>query len=225
MKAIGERMKNNYETRSKCYLTRRIPVILRLDGKAFHTFTKGFETFDEKLSNSMIYAAEELAKEIQGCKLVYIQSDEASFLITDFDRLTTEAWFDYNIQKMASVSSSIFTLSFNKKIQSTRNAYFDSRVFNIPKEEVVNYFVWRQKDWTRNSVSMYTRSFFSHNECKNKSISDMHDMLYSIGKNWSNLSYKWKNGTLIDFTTNEVLHVSDFNKHKDIFDKILIHEK
>mgnify|MGYP000347196508 FL=1 len=112
MNSIGERMKNNYESRSQSYLLRRTPIILRLDGKAFHTLAKQvpFEKpFDPNLLDSLEYATIELSKEIQGAKFAYIQSDEVSILITDFDRLETEAWFNYSVQKLTSVASSIFS--------------------------------------------------------------------------------------------------------------------
>lgn len=202
MKSIGDRMKHNYENRSRYYLNRRTPVILRIDGKCFHKYTKYFDKpFDETLSRSMVSAMKKLCKEIQGAKLAYQQSDEVSILITDFDTLSTEAWFDYNLQKISSVAASIFTGSFNFsiKIQSKliieEAAFFDCRVFNIPKEEVVNYFVWRQLDWERNSLQMLARSHFSHKECENKNSAQLHEMLHTVGKNWAKLDPKWKNGT------------------------------
>jgi tRNA(His) 5'-end guanylyltransferase len=93
--SLGDRMKDNYEDRYRIYLTRRTPVIIRLDGKAFHTLTsKCQRPFDQHFINSMLYASEETAKEMQGFKLAYVQSDEVSFLLTDYDNLDTEAWFD-----------------------------------------------------------------------------------------------------------------------------------
>ena len=198
---LGDRMKNNYENRYRFKLTRRIPVIMRLDGKAFHTLTKNCEKpFDLHFNNSMWWAAFGVIEEIQGAKCVYIQSDEISILITDFDKLTTDAWFDYNIQKMTSVAASIASIAFNEQffyLEDGYKALFDCRVFNIPKEEVVNYFVWRQKDWVRNSVQMLARSYYSHKELHKKKQSDMHEMLYKKGVNWADLESKWKNGVFI----------------------------
>jgi len=208
--SLGDRMKENYENRSRIYLTRRTPVIIRADGRAFHTLTHYCEKpFDESLSQRMIETTIGLCEEIQGAKCAYVQSDEISILITDYDRLNSGAWFDYNIQKMASVSASIATSAFGNamrkiagdwndwKAQAAKRATFDSRVFNIPKEEVTNYFVWRQQDWTRNSLEMLARAHYSHKQLDKKNSAAMHEMLHEKGVNWADLPDKWKNGSLI----------------------------
>ena len=113
--SLGDRMKENYENRSKTYLTRRTPVIIRLDGKAFHSFTRGMKKpYDEIFHNTMNATMKYLCENIQGCKLGYTQSDEITLLLTDYDTLTTSAWFDYNVQKICSVSASMATMAFNK---------------------------------------------------------------------------------------------------------------
>lgn len=202
--SIGNRMKENYENRSRYYLTRRIPVIMRLDGRAFHTLTRKMEKpFDDTFSDTMNKTAVYLCSEIQGAKCAYVQSDEISILITDFDTLTTDAWFDYNIQKMTSISaglaSSIFSFHYN------HGSVFDSRVFNIPKEEVCNYFIWRQLDWIRNSVQMLAQANFSHKQLHKKNQPAMHEMLHEIGINWADLSNRWKNGTFVFKETEWIL--------------------
>ena len=112
---IGDRMKNNYENISRYYLTRRMPVIIRIDGKAFHTFTKGFKKpFDGIFVNTMQETMKYLCKNIQGCVLGYTQSDEISLVLTDYKEITTDAWFGNNLQKMCSVSASMTTMAFNK---------------------------------------------------------------------------------------------------------------
>ena len=194
--SLGDRMKNNYENRAKDFLVRRTPVIMRLDGKAFHTLTKGCEKpFDEELRTAMVRTTIRLCEEIQGAKCAYTQSDEITILITDFDKLNTEAWFNYNIQKMASVSAALAAVTFTKEFG--REALFDSRVFNIPKEEVVNNFIWRQKDWERNSLQMFCRAHFSHKELNKKNRADMHEMLHKKDLNWAHLLGRWKNGNFI----------------------------
>jgi len=195
---LGDRMKR-YEEVTKFRFTRRTPVILRVDGKAFHTWTKGLEKpFDGFLIASMADAAKDLMEHMQGCKLAYIQSDEASFLLTDWEELTTEPWLGNSLQKMVSVSSSIMTASFNKWWKDKSLAFFDARAFQLPKEEVANYFLWRAKDWHRNSIQMFARAFFSHKECHKKSLEDLHEMLHTKGKNWTtNLRAQERNGTFI----------------------------
>jgi len=177
---LGDRMKG-YENIERNYMTKRMPTLIRLDGKAFHTFTKGFQRpFDMVLMKSMWDTAQYLCKNVMGCKIAYTQSDEITLLLTDYDQLTTQAWFDKNIQKMVSVSSSMATMAFNNAfmdnvsewernqeditegiakqfstyLQKAYNAMFDSRVYNIPKEEVCNAFIWRQQDATRNAIQM-----------------------------------------------------------------------
>jgi len=112
--SLGDRIKHNYENRNRSYLLRRTPVIMRLDGKAFHTLTRNCnKPFDIEFSSAMIYAGHKLLKEIQGAECAYTQSDEISILITDYETLETEAWFDYNVQKMTSVAASVASLAFS----------------------------------------------------------------------------------------------------------------
>ena len=202
--SLGERMKT-YENVNRNFLTRKVPVIIRLDGRAFHTFTRKLKKpFDQGFIDAMVYAATNLAAEMQGFKLAYVHSDEASFLLTDFDSIETEPWFDYNINKMVSISAARMSVDFVNMMLTPDDSrmstppIFDSRAFNIPKEDVSNYFLWRQKDWCRNSLQMYARSFFSHKQLINKNKDDIHEMLHKIGKNWTtDLDDQLKNGTFI----------------------------
>jgi len=221
--SLGDRMKKNYENRARLYLTRRTPVIIRVDGKAFHTYTKRFDRpFDPRVEYAMDCAAQEILMNAQGCKLAYRQSDEISFLLTDWDKLDTSAWFDYNVQKLCSVAASMATMAFNGgmlsggKFKSGEtipiNAMFDARTFNIPREEITNYFLWRAKDWYRNSVTMYTQTFFSHTQLHGQSVANMHDMLHSIGKNWRHdLTMAQKNGRFWYRRTGTPVPVSEDN--------------
>lgn len=127
--SLGDRMKNNYENISRYYLTRRTPVIIRIDGKAFHTFTRGFKKpFDDILVKSMQETMKYLCENIQGCVLGYTQSDEISLVLTDYTELTTDAWFGNNLQKMCSVSASMATLAFNKAFNDNIVKYIDGRL-------------------------------------------------------------------------------------------------
>ena len=204
---IGDRMKNNYENITRYYLTRRMPVIIRVDGRSFHTFTKGFKKpFDDILVKTMQDTMKYLCENIQGCVLGYTQSDEISLVLTDYAELTTDAWFGNNLQKMCSISASMATLAFNKaftrniskqskrfyteyleekdasyietlEIAMNKGAMFDSRVFTIPKEEVCNALIWRQQDATRNSIQSVGQANFSQKELHSKSCNDIQDML------------------------------------------------
>lgn len=204
---LGDRMKNNYENISRYYLTRKMPIIIRIDGKSFHTFTKCFKKpFDDILVKTMQDTMKYLCENIQGCVLGYTQSDEISLVLVDYAELTTDAWFGNNLQKMCSVSASMATLAFNKaftrniskqskrfyteyleekdasyietlEIAMNKGAMFDSRVFTIPKEEVCNYMLWRQQDATRNSILSVGQANFSHKDLHGKSCNNIQDML------------------------------------------------
>ena len=199
--SLGDRMKENYENRYRVKLTRRTPVILRLDGKAFHTLCKQMEKpFDKTFIDGMVYSARIVCEEIQGAKCAYVQSDEVSILLTDFDKLNSSAWFDYNLQKLVSISASMMSVRFSNwllEMFKIGPAVFDCRAFNIPKEEVCNYFIWRQKDWMKNSIQMLARSVFSHKELQNKKVPDMLEMLYRKGIDWHKLAPVCKNGTFL----------------------------
>ena len=208
--SLGDRMKSNYEDRQRFYLTRRTPVIMRLDGKAFHTVTKkAVKPYDDTIINIMQATTLKLLQEIQGAKCAYTQSDEISILITDFDEINTEAWFNYNLNKMVSVSSAIASVEFSKLFG--KSVYFDSRVFNIPKEEVVNYFRWLYLDWVRNSIQMLAQSLYSHKQLHGKNSSILQDMCIEKGVNWAKLAPIYKNGT---FYSDRTL-LTDFNLLND----------
>ena len=224
--SLGDRMKEFYENRSKLYLPRRVPVIIRLDGKAFHTFTKGFKRpYDEILHNTMNSTMKYLCENIQGCKLGYTQSDEITLLLTDYDTVTTDAWFGYGMQKVCSVAASMATMAFNKFFSEEYKNYmynfsfkdrkpteeeqtymealynklsiamFDARCFSIPKEEVVNCFIWRQQDATRNAIQMLGQCHFSHKALHGKSCNDIQDMLMlEKGINFNDMPTEFKRG-------------------------------
>lgn len=209
---LGDRMKNNYENRAKTQLLRRTPVIIRLDGKAFHTFTRGFKKpFDDIIIEAMQQTMLALCKNIQGCVLGYTQSDEITLVLTDYNKLETTAWFDYDVQKVCSVSASIATLEFNKSYTQilqrkniltpdfralVRGALFDSRCFNIPKEEVVNCILWRQQDAIRNSINSVGQANFLHKELQGLSTKQVLDkLLKEKNINWNSLPIYLQRGS------------------------------
>ena len=215
--SLGDRMKENYENRSKTYLTRRTPCIIRLDGKAFHSFTRGFQKpYDEIFHTAMNSTLQYLCKNIQGCKFGYTQSDEISLLLTDYDTLTTDAWFGYNVQKMCSVAASMATLHFNQAFRTAINeatacktldkhtialmvardkgAMFDARCFSIPASECCNVFIWRQEDCTRNAIQMLGQTHFSHSELHKKNTDMIQEMLWQKGINFNDMPIEFKRG-------------------------------
>ena len=212
---LGDRMKDFYEDRTRYKLARRTNTIIRIDGKAFHTYTKGLQRpFDQGLMEDMNKTTEYLCQNIQGAKFGYVQSDEISILITDYDDIDTHAWFDANLQKMASIAASLATAEFNRlrlirKMNTTvatagsileqfKHAMFDARVFQIPyQEEVINYFLWRQQDATRNSISSVAQSLYSAKELHGKKTSDMQEMIFQKGINWNDFTPREKRGSII----------------------------
>lgn len=199
--ALGDRIKR-YERAYNQTLTPRMPVIIRVDGRAFHTYTKSMNRpFDYDLMTAMEYATKKTALEMQGFKLAYVQSDESTFVLTDFDKLDTQGWFGYELNKLVSLSASIFTAHFNRYMNfwnvTDDIATFDARAFNVPDDDVANVFIWRQRDWERNSLQMLARAHYSHKQLHGKGRRDMHDMLHAKGINWANLSPRAKNGTFI----------------------------
>lgn len=200
--SLGDRMKN-YENVDRKYLMCRNPVILRLDGKAFHTWTRGLQKpYDKRLSETMAATTKYLVDNIQGAVFGYTQSDEISIFLRDYDRLVTESWFSNNIQKMVSVSASMTTCFFNNYVQSwtdysvNTSALFDARVFSLPKEEVANYFLWRQQDCTRNSIQSTGQVFLGHKKCIGMKNSDVQDALMRLDTpiNWNNYPTFFKRG-------------------------------
>ena len=118
------RMKENYEFVSKTRLLRRTPVAIRIDGKAFHTFTRGFKKpFDEVLIKSMQDTMKYLCENIQGCVFGYTQSDEITLILVDYQKLTSQAWFDYEVQKVCSIAASMATMAFNKAFRKNYDAW------------------------------------------------------------------------------------------------------
>lgn len=226
--SLGDRMKQ-YEYVTRNYLTRKLPVIIRLDGKAFHSFTRGFKRpFDEIFVKSMQDTMQYLCENIQGCVLGYTQSDEITLVLVDYQSREASAWFDNNIQKMASVSASMATLAFNRFFAEEAHAFrnrmkydddgyidkdeydlwviynkalnkgamFDSRVFTVPKEEVVNTLIWRQQDATRNSIQSVGQANFSHTQLHGKKCNDIQDMLMlEKGINWNDFQTHLKRGS------------------------------
>ena len=221
---LGKRMKEFYEAVPKTRLVRRTPVAIRIDGKAFHTFTRGFEKpFDEVLGRAMRETMKYLCENIQGCVLGYTQSDEITLILIDYKKLTSSAWFDYEVQKMCSIAASMATMAFNRVFKEEVNAWFgeqtvpisesiaqrynlymekiekgamfDARCFNIPKEEVANLIYWRQLDATRNSIQMVGQANFSHSELQNKSCNVIQEMLFQERDiNWNDFPTHLKRG-------------------------------
>lgn len=248
---LDERMKK-YEYVTRHYLMCRTPVIVRIDGKAFHTFTKGMKKpFDPIFMESMQDTMKYLCENVQGCVLGYCQSDEISLLLIDYDTFETSAWFDNNLSKIISITSSLASVYFNQqfslnlldyRIKAKQNnnrdiiyennlysnisrlPIFDSRAFNLQKEEVNNYFVWRQQDAIKNAIQMIGRAYFTRKELENKSGQDIVDMLDNIKVNYHSYTTSEKRGTCY-IKTNKGWELDTeipiFKEDKDYIEKLI----
>jgi tRNA(His) 5'-end guanylyltransferase len=193
---LGARMKEFYEDALRLRLPRGGYVVVRVDGRAFHTFTRSLERpYSRSLAAALDSAAIALCSEMIGCRFAYGQSDEYSFLLTDTER---GLWFEGNVQKIVSVSASVFTAAFNRAFPAEKPASFDARVLLIPqRSEAAQYFVWRQLDATANSLNMLASSQYSHDDLLGKSTSEKHELLHAKGLNWAKEPPDFKRGRMV----------------------------
>lgn len=216
--SLGDRMKQ-YESITRTSLIPKVPTIIRLDGKAFHTYTKRFKRpFDDILIDAMDETAIYLCSKIQGAKFAYVQSDEITIFMSDMGSIEANMWYDGNIQKITSVSASMATAAFNKFmilneleknngiasdiIDQLQFAEFDSRVFQIPSvHELVNCVLWRQQDASRNSISSVAQSLYSPKELHKVNTDGMQELIFQKGINWNDYDPKLKRGRFIDKVT------------------------
>lgn len=200
--SLGDRIKR-YESVNDLRLPGRMPYIIRVDGAAFHTLTRGLvKPWDNRFMDAMLYTAYSLCVECQGVKLAYVQSDEISLLLTDYENIETQAWLDKRVQKLVSHSAGIASTAFQKAFKSDLER-FDSRTFVLPKEEVCNYFIWRQQDATRNSIQGLAQYHFSHNSLHGLNGSQLQEKLFAEKNvNWNNLFTPFKRGMVIRRRTN-----------------------
>lgn len=196
---IAKRMKF-YEQRYMLHLLPSVPVLCRLDGRAFHTLTRGLKRpYDPTLSSLMVDLTKKLIEETNAI-IGYTQSDEISLIWLPKD--SSEMFFDGKVFKLQSILAAIASVYFTKEFVlrglGNKDAYFDCRVWNVPtKVEAVNALVWREMDATRNSVAMAAQSVFSHNELHGKGSADMQEMLFQNGINWNDYPNFFKRGTYV----------------------------
>jgi tRNA(His) guanylyltransferase len=248
---IMSRMKSNYEERQRHYLTRRIPVILRLDGKCMSGYTRPLKNrFDPNFIKVMNLTAIKLCEEIPGAQLAFLQSDEITILLHDYKKLNSEAWFDYCQNKVESVSAAITAVEFTlnswmiwqkdtnslDKFSCIKPATFDSRSHNIPEAEVCNNFLARQLDATKNSINSLAQSLYSHKELQGKSSNEMQELCFQKRHNWNDLPISWRRGRCVVKTTYEVGdttrtkwvvddEIPEFSKDRNYIEKYLATEE
>jgi tRNA(His) 5'-end guanylyltransferase len=219
--SLGDRMKKA-EHQTRLVLPRRCYTLMRFDGKNFHTYTRGFERpFSIVLRNAMDAAALAVCKEASGCRLGYLQSDEITIVLTDFESMTTEAYLDGVVQKLTSILATTVANAFNERMQmelitrienvdgrvdfgavwdviKNKKAKFDARVWTVSDPwEAFNAFKWRQDDATRNAIQMVAQSLYSHKELHGKDQNALQEMSFQKGVNFNDIPTKYKRGSFV----------------------------
>ena len=198
---LGDRIKR-YQQVFDYSFTDKTPIIIRLDGKSFHSWTKKSKCekpFDNDFSELMANTTKFLCQNVPGCVFGYTQSDQISLCIIYYQNNESQPWFDNRIQKIVSVVSSLATCFFNSNnhMQNIIPAIFDCRAFTIPQKQVINYFIWRQRDAIRNSISMLSHAFFSNKQLNKKNSAQQLQMLKQIYINWQDYPSRFKKGVAV----------------------------
>lgn len=204
---LGDRMKA-HEAVTRSVLPHRTHTLVRVDGRSFHSFLRHADRpYDDAVMAAMDEVGKALCEEISGAVFAYTQSDECSVLVTDFGAAGTQPWFGGVVQKIVSVAASAATVVFNDAYRDEGGPYaqFDARVFTIPDPaEVAGYFLWRQRDAVRNSITMATQAKFSHRQLHGLSTGQMQDLLWrEHGINWNNYPAGAKRGRVTTRQTGE----------------------
>lgn len=213
MGQLYNRMKR-YEAVSEITLMCNTPVIMRLDGRSFRTFTKGVQKpFDDYVRQAMELTMLDMCKETGCCLFGYTQSDEISLLLYD-KGADTEAWFGNNVQKLCSICAGLSSVSFNRHFREIvtngwetlteeqqltyskkfDKAVFDCRVFNIPQHEITNYFICRQQDAIRNSVQSLAQKYYNQSELEKCGRQKQLEMIKAKGDDWESYALMYRHG-------------------------------
>jgi len=234
--SLDDRMKLYEAIEAQRHLIPLLPICCRLDGKCFSSFTRDLvRPFDIVFSQMMIETTKFLVEEANAC-IGYTESDEISLIIYS-DSTKSQVFFDGRIQKLTSVLASLATAKFLSLVferlpdKARELPVFDCRVWNVPnKEEAVNSILWREIDSTKNSYSMSARCYYSAKELHGKNSSEIQEMLFQKGINWSDYPFHFKRGTFIQrkkvlrkFTASELDKLPP--KHKAREDPDLVYER
>ncbi len=230
--AMGDRMKM-YESANSRRAIPLLPVVARIDGKCFSSYTRGMgRPYDERMSRTMNIVTQILAKETNAL-VGYTQSDEIS-LVWYSDDPKSQIFMDGKIMKMVSILASLATATFNKEVHQIfqswlPNALFDARVWELPTlEEAANVFLWREQDAVRSSVQMAAQSVYSHKELHCKNNKEMHEMLHQKDINWNDYPAYFKRGQWTQkrkverpFTADEIENLPPLHAARKIPDLII----
>ena len=203
---LAQRMRE-YEDVFRYKLPRRLPLLVRMDGKAFHTLTRNYEKpWDTDFMSFMDSVALFLCKKVQTVQLAYLQSDELTLLLHNYKKLNSEPWFDNTLQKIVSISAGYASAYFSVRNYQKNPLLgieevievFDSRAWVLPESEVNNTLLSRQQDATRNAIQMLGQAHFSHNQLQNKSCAQIQEMLWQEhGINFNDLEPYYKRGRCV----------------------------
>ncbi len=201
--AMGDRHKAFEAREAQHKLMPGLPTLVRLDGRAFHTFTRGLaRPYDERLSRAMVETTKYLVEHTHA-SIGYTQSDEISLAFPNSDP-ASQLMFDGRVQKLCSVVASMATAKFNQQILANipEKAHllplFDARVYQYPNLELAaESFIWRETDATRNSLTMAAHAFYSHKELHKAGYARKHELLHAKGINWAEYPDFFKKGTYV----------------------------
>jgi tRNA(His) 5'-end guanylyltransferase len=215
MDTLGDRMKDFESAETERYAMPGLPIMVRLDGKAFHSFCRGFmKPFDMRLCCLMDATTKFLVEELNAV-VGYCQSDEITLVLNN-DNSESRPIFDGKFHKITSVSASMATAYFNKKLgqaipeRADTMAFFDSRVWNVPNQsEAANCIVWRELDATRNAVQMAAQFYYSHNQLQGKHTGELNELLFAKGINFNDYPARFKRGAYFKRVTRLVKFSSD----------------
>jgi tRNA(His) guanylyltransferase len=202
--ALGDRCKRFEAAEAGRRAMPGIPLLARLDGRAFHTFTRGLNRpFDERFGRCMVETARMLVDNLHAL-VAYTQSDEITLIWWVPANGPTEYPFDGRFQKLASISAGLASASFARLAtehlpeKSRSLPSFDARVWQVPtREDAIDVLVWREDDATKNSLSMAARAHYSHAEMHGKGGAQLHDLLHARGVNWHDYPVRFKRGVYL----------------------------
>lgn len=174
-----------YENTTKQYLASKVPVIIKVKGNFFNKITNEDEIKKKLFKQAIEISIQNVIKEMEGFKLAYSHNDEVIFLITDYDKDTTQSWINYDVSRIVSIVSAKFNMMFNKHLNETtsllnRDYIFQVKCFSISENEIVNYFLWRAFDCRRNFLQNTCRMYYSSEEIYKKNLDEITDMLFKV---------------------------------------------
>jgi tRNA(His) guanylyltransferase len=198
---LADRMKLYEQIGAGQRLMPNLPVCIRLDGKAFHQWTRGLRRpYDDRL-HTLFDDTTKFLVEASDAVVGYTQSDEITLILYNGGKPDSQVFFDGRVSKLTSVLASMATAKFNALVPSilpekhNRLACFDCRVWTVPTEqEAVNCLLWRELDATRNSIQMAAQALYSHKQLHQKNTSQMQEMLWQKGINWNDYPTRFKRG-------------------------------